>query len=53
MKTDDMKKITLTDERVYKKWFAVAPGVWGIHDVFVNMYLIHQPAEDIRNDKPH
>lgn len=41
-----MEKITLTDEKIYKKWFAVAPGVWGIHDVFVNMYLIHQPANN-------
>lgn len=26
-------------------WFAVAPGVWGIKDIFVNMYLVHLPSE--------
>jgi glyoxylase-like metal-dependent hydrolase (beta-lactamase superfamily II) len=41
-----MEKITLIEKELYKKWFAVAPGVWGIHDVFVNMYLIHQPASN-------
>ncbi|MFY0256370.1 MBL fold metallo-hydrolase [Chitinophaga sp. 30R24] len=39
-----MEKITLIDDKLYKKWFAVAPGVWGIHDVFVNMYMIYNPA---------
>ncbi|WP_436488979.1 MBL fold metallo-hydrolase [Chitinophaga sp. ARDCPP14] len=41
-----MENITLIEEKLYKKWFAVAPGVWGIHDVFVNMYLIHEPANN-------
>ena len=27
-------------------WFAVAPGVWGIKDIFVNIYLVHLPAEN-------
>jgi len=26
---------------LYKKWFTVAPGVWGIKDIMVNVYLIH------------
>ena len=37
-------------ERINKKyladWFAVAPGVWGIRDIFVNVYLIHNPANN-------
>jgi glyoxylase-like metal-dependent hydrolase (beta-lactamase superfamily II) len=37
-------------ERVPKKyyidWFSVAPGVWGIKDMFVNMYLIHNPSDN-------
>jgi glyoxylase-like metal-dependent hydrolase (beta-lactamase superfamily II) len=41
-----MEKITLIEESLYKKWFAVAPGVWGIHDIFVNMYLLHNPTDN-------
>ncbi len=25
-------------------WFAVAPGVWGLKDIFVNIYMIHNPS---------
>ncbi|MBA2407194.1 MAG: MBL fold metallo-hydrolase [Chitinophagales bacterium] len=25
-------------------WFAVAPGVWGMKDIFVNIYMIHNPS---------
>jgi len=28
---------------MYIDWYSVAPGVWRIKDVFVNMYLIHNP----------
>src|SRR5688572_18227886 len=27
-------------------WFVVAPGVWGIRDIFVNMYLVHIPSNN-------
>lgn len=26
-------------------WFTVAPGVWGLRDAFVNVYLIHNAVE--------
>jgi glyoxylase-like metal-dependent hydrolase (beta-lactamase superfamily II) len=26
-------------------WFTVAPGVWGLKDLFVNVYLIHNPID--------
>lgn len=26
-------------------WFTVAPGIWGIRDAFVNVYLIHNAVE--------
>jgi glyoxylase-like metal-dependent hydrolase (beta-lactamase superfamily II) len=36
-------------ERIPKKyyidWYSVAPGVWGIKDIFVNIYLIHNPSD--------
>jgi glyoxylase-like metal-dependent hydrolase (beta-lactamase superfamily II) len=32
-------------KQMYIDWFAVAPGVWRIKDLFVNMYLIHNPAD--------
>lgn len=31
---------------MYIDWHSVAPGVWRIKDVFVNMYLIHNPSEN-------
>lgn len=31
---------------MYIDWYSVAPGVWRIKDVFVNMYLIHNPSEN-------
>lgn len=40
-----MKKQQL-DLRRKINWFVVAPGVWGIRDIFVNMYLVHVPAEN-------
>ena len=35
-----------SDLRKKINWFAVAPGVWGIKDIFVNMYLVHVPGEN-------
>jgi glyoxylase-like metal-dependent hydrolase (beta-lactamase superfamily II) len=35
------KKVRPVQQPLYKKWFTVAPGVWGIKDLFVNVYLIH------------
>lgn len=32
--------------QMYIDWHTVAPGVWRIKDVFVNMYLIHNPSEN-------
>ena len=31
---------------MYIDWYSVAPGVWRIKDVFVNMYLIHNPTDN-------
>jgi glyoxylase-like metal-dependent hydrolase (beta-lactamase superfamily II) len=41
----------MKEERLAKKaakhaWFAVAPGVWGQKDIFVNFYMIHNPKEN-------
>ena len=33
-------------KQMYIDWHSVAPGVWRIKDVFVNMYLIHNPSEN-------
>jgi glyoxylase-like metal-dependent hydrolase (beta-lactamase superfamily II) len=40
-----MKKEKVS-KKMYIDWFSVAPGVWRIKDVFVNMYLIHNPADN-------
>jgi glyoxylase-like metal-dependent hydrolase (beta-lactamase superfamily II) len=34
------------DKQMYIDWYSVAPGVWRIKDLFVNMYLIHNPSEN-------
>lgn len=34
----------ITRERILKEWFYVAPGVWGIRDKIVNMYMVHDPS---------
>ena len=26
-------------------WHVVAPGVWGLKDIFVNVYFIHNPVD--------
>lgn len=40
-----MKKEKIS-KQMYIDWYAVAPGVWRIKDVFVNMYLIHNPSDN-------
>ncbi len=32
-------------KNVYTRFFTVAPGVWGMKDVFVNMYVILNPFD--------
>src|SRR5688572_8956338 len=32
-------------KNIYKKFFNVAPGVWGLKDVFVNLYMILNPFD--------
>jgi len=34
------------DKEMYIDWYSVAPGVWRIKDLFVNMYLIHNPSNN-------
>jgi len=36
----------ITRERIRKEWFYVAPGVWGIRDKIVNVYLVHDPSSN-------
>ncbi|SFD02549.1 Glyoxylase, beta-lactamase superfamily II [Chitinophaga sp. CF118] len=33
-------------QRIRKEWFYVAPGVWGIRDKVVNVYLVHDPSSN-------
>jgi len=33
-------------QRIRKEWFYVAPGVWGIQDKIVNVYLVHNPSNN-------
>lgn len=33
-------------KKYYIDWFSVAPGVWGIKDKFVNVYLVHNPGDN-------
>ncbi len=39
-----MEKIS--KKKIYKHWHSVAPGVWGMKDIFVNVYMIHNPEEN-------
>lgn len=34
------------DKQMYIDWYSVAPGVWRIKDLLVNMYLIHNPSNN-------
>lgn len=40
-----MKKEKIS-KKMYIDWYSVAPGVWRIKDVFVNMYLVHTPSDN-------
>ncbi|MEO8584362.1 MAG: MBL fold metallo-hydrolase, partial [Flavitalea sp.] len=40
-----MKKHRIS-RKLYADWHTVAQGVWRIKDVFVNMYLIHNPQDN-------
>jgi glyoxylase-like metal-dependent hydrolase (beta-lactamase superfamily II) len=40
-----MKKEKIS-KQMYIDWYSIAPGVWRIKDVFVNMYLIHNPSQN-------
>jgi glyoxylase-like metal-dependent hydrolase (beta-lactamase superfamily II) len=33
-------------EKLNKNWTAVAPGVWGLKDIFVNIFMIHNPEKN-------
>jgi glyoxylase-like metal-dependent hydrolase (beta-lactamase superfamily II) len=39
-----MKEASVDRLRASQKWFTVAPGVWGLRDVFVNIFMIHNPT---------
>lgn len=40
-------KVKEMDTPILKHWFQVAPGIWGLRDIFVNMYLVHNPDNGI------
>jgi glyoxylase-like metal-dependent hydrolase (beta-lactamase superfamily II) len=42
-----MEQIKIERQKIGKHWYAVAPGIWGMKDIFVNIYMIHNPE---RND---
>lgn len=33
-------------KKFYENWYSVAQGVWGIRDLFVNIYLVHNPSDN-------
>jgi glyoxylase-like metal-dependent hydrolase (beta-lactamase superfamily II) len=41
-----MKKDKVNKD-LYVNWHAVAPGIWRIKDVFVNIYLVHNSRDNI------
>jgi glyoxylase-like metal-dependent hydrolase (beta-lactamase superfamily II) len=41
-----MKKEKIAKKNLYLNCFNVAPGVWGLKDLFVNMYMIHNPVDN-------
>lgn len=44
MKNKQTQTQVITRQKIRKEWFYVAPGVWGIRDKIVNVYLIHDPS---------
>src|SRR5688572_29260568 len=41
-----MKNGTMVKENLHVNAFNVAPGVWGFKDLFVNIYMIHNPVNN-------
>jgi glyoxylase-like metal-dependent hydrolase (beta-lactamase superfamily II) len=41
-----MKKDRIPKKDLYLNCFNVAPGVWGLKDLFVNIYMIHNPVDN-------
>lgn len=41
-----MKKEKISKRNLYLNCFNVAPGVWGLKDLFVNVYMIHNPVDN-------
>jgi glyoxylase-like metal-dependent hydrolase (beta-lactamase superfamily II) len=41
-----MKKEKVAKKDLYLNCFNVAPGVWGLKDLFVNVYMIHNPVDN-------
>ena len=41
-----MKKEKISKKDLYLNCFNVAPGVWGLKDLFVNVYMIHNPVDN-------
>ena len=41
-----MKKEKVAKKDVYLNYFNVAPGVWGLKDLFVNVYMIHNAVDN-------
>lgn len=41
-----MKKEKIAKKNLHLNAFTVAPGVWGIKDIFVNVFMIHNPIDN-------
>lgn len=41
-----MKKEKISKKDLYLNCFNVAPGVWGLRDLFVNVYMIHNAVDN-------
>ena len=39
-----MEKIL--QKKLDKNWYTVAPGIWGLKDIFVNIFMIHNPHDN-------
>jgi glyoxylase-like metal-dependent hydrolase (beta-lactamase superfamily II) len=33
-------------KKIEQAWYSVAPGVWGLKDIFVNIFMIHNPEKN-------
>src|SRR4249919_3403629 len=36
----------LIKKKINKNWYIVAPGIWGLKDIFVNIFMIHNPEKN-------